>query len=170
MLKRLTFITYNICFIIYFTFLGLFLLFMRSEYLLQRKNSLIPSFLRHQMVLNRAATIQQTQNRSRQQKKPDHPIPDPWRKQTYTIGRCVWKMLIILKYKLPFWKCVVSMPNGSWNRKPSIPTFKWWYLYQNFICQIIVTNASLTRVHSRYREIHAFQILITFFMSWRKSF
>ena len=31
--------------------------------------------------------------------------------------------------------------------------------------QIIVTNARLTRVHSRYREIHAFQILITFFVS-----
>ena len=144
---------------------------MRSEYReIQRNNSLILSFPGHQMVPNRAATIQQSQNRSRPQKKPDHPIPDPYTKQTYTIGQCVWKMLIIFKYKLPFWKCVVSMPNVSWNRESNIPTFKWWYLRQNVICQIIVTNARLMRVHSRYREIHAFQILIAFLISWRKSF
>ena len=70
----------------------------------------------------------------------------------------------------PFENALFQWPNVSRNREPNIPTLKRWYLYQNFICQIIVTNGRLTGVHSCYREIHAFQILITFFISWRKYF
>ena len=37
-----------------------------------------------------------------------------------------------------------SMLQARWKKDPKVLTFKWWYLYQNAICQIIATSGQLS--------------------------